>query len=693
MTPTLTQSQNTKPELLAPCGSMESLYAALKAGCDAVYIGGQMFSARQNAENFSHENIKEAVEECHRRGVKIYQAINIAVFDNEIESLADEVKFACDSGIDGLIVQDRAVERIVLESCPEMPIHASTQMTLHFPDGVLWAYDHGYSRVVLSRELDRETIEKLSELGVETEIFVHGALCMSVSGQCYLSAMIGSRSANRGLCAGACRLPFSSVGRPKDRYALSLKDLTLIEDAEELQNIGVSSLKIEGRMKRPEYVSAATGEFRAALQGEDYDYELLRSAFSRSGFTDGYFSGKRDGSMFGARSYEDVTDMTASLTQIHEKYKSEYPRFTLSMTLTVRRGENATLTATDGMELVTISGEIPQEAVNRPLSLEAAVSQLGKLGGTLYRPGEISAEIDEGLMLPLSELNSLRRQAVEKLDSLRQEKLTIRKSFTPADYFPEIPGKPKKPISYWVSVEKLSQLELINCDRAIIPLSLAVDYINAGFDPKKAILSPPRFTLHAEKVEADLKAARALGFKTAMATNSGYIRMLERLGFDMVGGYGLNITNSLSADEYALDGLKALTLSYELKAAQLSDIRTAVPKGAILYGRLPLMVMANCPIKAETGCKACSHSLTDRLGTVFPVKCQMHEGEDYNELLNSKILYLPEKLFHFDIDFGILMFTDESPEEVRAVLEDYETRTARMYGKGCTNGLYFRGVQ
>ncbi|MCD7733348.1 MAG: U32 family peptidase [Oscillospiraceae bacterium] len=448
-----------KPELLAPCGSMESLAAALRSGCDAVYIGGLSFSARQNAGNFSHEDILEAVGECHRRGVKIYQAINIAVFDSELEALAEEIKFACDAGIDGLIVQDRAVERIVRESCPDMPLHASTQMTLHFTDGILWAKEHDYKRVVLSRELDRETIRKLSELGVETEIFVHGALCMSVSGQCYLSAMIGSRSANRGLCAGACRLPFSSTGKPRDKYALSLKDLTLIEDAEELQNIGVSSLKIEGRMKRPEYVSAATGEFRAALSGEEYDYELLRSAFSRSGFTDGYYSGKRDATMFGARSYEDVTDMTASLTQIHEKYKSEYPRFRLSMRLSVKRGEPSILTATDGVETATFTGAIPQEAINRPLTTDAAVSQLGKLGGTLYRAGEITAEIDDELMLPLSELNSLRRQAVEHFDKIRQDRLTVIKDFTPASYLPEAPEKPKKPVSWWVSVEKLSQLE------------------------------------------------------------------------------------------------------------------------------------------------------------------------------------------------------------------------------------------
>lgn len=681
-----------KPELLAPCGSMESLAAALKSGCDAVYIGGLNFSARQNAGNFSHEDILEAVGECHRHGVKIYQAINIAVFDSELESLAEEINFACDAGIDGLIVQDRAVERIVRESCPDMPLHASTQMTLHFADGVLWAKEHDYKRVVLSRELDRETIRKLSELGVETEIFVHGALCMSVSGQCYLSAMIGSRSANRGLCAGACRLPFSSTGKPRDKYALSLKDLTLIEDAEELQNIGVSSLKIEGRMKRPEYVSAATGEFRAALNGEEYDYELLRSAFSRSGFTDGYYSGKRDAAMFGARSYEDVTDMTASLTQIHEKYKSEAPRFGLSMKLTVKRGENATLTATDGVDLATFTGAIPQEAINRPLTTDAAVSQLGKLGGTLYRAGEITAEIDDGLMLPLSELNSLRRQAIEHFDKIRQEKLTVRKPFASASYLPEVPVKPKKPITYWVSVEKLSQLEQIDCERVIIPLSLAKSYIESGFDPKKAIISPPRFTLHAEKVEADLREAKALGFDEAMATNSGYVYMLPRLGFEAIGSFGLNITNSLSADEYALDGLSALTLSFELKAAQLSGIRTAVPKGAILYGRLPLMITANCPIKAETGCKACSHSLTDRTGTVFPVKCRMSGGEDYNELLNSKTLYLPDKLGYFDIDFGILMFTDESPEEVKAVLDDYKAGISRRDGKDYTNGLYFRGV-
>ncbi|MCD8006015.1 MAG: U32 family peptidase [Oscillospiraceae bacterium] len=685
-----------KPELLAPCGSMESLTAALKAGCDAVYFGGRLFSARQNAENFSHENILEAVSLCHRRGVRLYQAINIAVFDSELPALADEIKFACEAGVDGLIIQDRAVEKIVRDSCPTMPIHASTQMTLHFSDGVLWASEHGYSRVVLSRELSRDIIRKLSTLGVETEIFVHGALCMSVSGQCFLSAMIGSRSANRGLCAGACRLPFSSAdksaGKPKDKYALSLKDLTLIDDAEELKSIGASSLKIEGRMKRPEYVSAATGEFRAALDGSDYDYDLLRSAFSRSGFTDGYFSGRRDSSMFGARSYEDVTDMTASLTQIHEKYKSEYQRFSLSMTLTVRRGENSILKATDGTETVTITGTIPQEAINRPLSVEAAVSQLGKLGGTLYRAGEITAEIEPGLMLPLSELNSLRRQAVEALDNLRQERLTVRKPFTPANYLHEITKKPKKPVSYWVSVENLSQLEKIDCERVIIPLSLANEYISSGRDPKKAIVTPPRFTLHSEKVEADLVKAKSLGFESAMATNSGYVRMLPRLGFGAIGGFGLNITNSLSAHEYERDGLTALTLSFELKTSQLSSIRTTVPKGAVLYGKLPLMVMANCPIKAETGCKACSHTLTDRTGTTFPVNCHMLGGYDYNELLNSKTLYLPDKQSYFDIDFGVLMFTDESPEEVRAVLEDYRAGVSRRDGKAFTNGLYFRGV-
>ncbi len=683
---------NIKPELLAPCGSMESLEAALKSGCDAVYIGGLNFSARQNAGNFSHADILSAAGECHRHSVKIYQAINIAVFDSELESLAEEIKFACEAGIDGLIVQDRAVERIARESCPDMPLHASTQMTLHFADGVLWAKEHANKRVDLSRELDRETIRKLSELGVETEIFVHGALCMSVSGQCYLSAMIGSRSANRGLCAGACRLPFSSTGKPRDKYALSLKDLTLIEDADELQNIGVSSLKIEGRMKRPEYVSAATGEFRAALDGKEYDYELLRSAFSRSGFTDGYYSGKRDCTMFGARSYEDVTDMTASLTQIHEKYKSESPRFGLSMNLTVKRGEPSVLTATDGVDSATFTGAIPQEAINRPLTAEAAVSQLGKLGGTLYRAGEITAEIEPRLMLPLSELNSLRRQAVEHFDKIRQSKLTVRKPFTPASYLPEVPEKPKKPVSWWVSVERLSQLEQTDCERVIIPLSLAKSYIESGRDPKKAIISPPRFTLHAEKVEADLQEAKALGFDEALATNSGYTRMLPRLGFETIGGFGLNITNSLSADEYALDGLSALTLSYELRAAQLSGIKTAVPKGAVLYGRLPLMIMANCPIKAETGCRTCSKSLTDRTGTVFPVKCRMIGGEDYNELLNSKTLYLPDKLGYFDIDFGILMFTDESPKEVKAVLGDYQAGISRRDGKDYTNGLYFRGV-
>lgn len=684
-------TENKTPEVLSPCGSMESLTAALRSGADAVYIGGKLFSARHNAQNFTKDEIIEAVRLCHKYGALIYQAINTVVTDAELVSLAEECRFACEAGIDGLIVQDRAVEAVVRRCCPDMPLHVSTQSTLHTENGLLWAKEHGYSRAVLSRELPKDVIERLCRLGIETEVFVHGALCMSVSGQCYLSALIGSRSANRGLCAGACRLPFSSNAKAKDKYALSLKDLSLYSHCGELADCGVSSLKIEGRMKRPEYVAAATSSLCSALNGGEYDEELLKAVFSRSGFTDGYFSGERT-NMFGARTKDAAAMLSEALPKIRELYRKEPAKFPVSMDFTAVAGQRLRLRVESCGIAVEVYGDVPEAAINRPADSEYVAAQLQKLGGTLYYLSDIKITLDEGLSIPASKLNSLRRLAIEELDLKRTACLTVKKRFDSAN-IPKIKPSPRKNISpeIRIQVKSISQLELLDIEsvsKVILPLKEADKYLALGYPAEKAIITLPRFTFNEEKVVAELERIKDSGFYACECQNPAHIRILNSLGIKAVGGFGLNITNSVAAGEYFKDGVSELTAAFELKATQINRLTTDAKIGAIVYGKLPLMLTVNCPIKNEVGCKGCTGELIDRTGAHFPVLCGKESG--YFELLNSKTLWLADKLSDFNIDFAILKFTNEAPQEVKTVVDKYNEQ-ANAVGE-FTRGLYYRGI-
>lgn len=685
--------KSDRAELLAPCGSFEALTAALRCGADAVYLGGKRFSARHNAKNFDSDELRDAVRLCHRYGALAYQAINTCVLDGELEELAQDIAFACEIGIDGLIVQDEAALYIVKSACPDMPVHASTQLTLHTQAGMKWAKRRGYRRAVVSRELPRQIIAQLCREGIEIEAFVHGALCMSVSGQCYLSAMIGSRSANRGLCAGACRLPFSAKGKSQDKYALSLKDMSVIDNAREMSDIGVSSLKIEGRMKRPEYVAAATDALRRSLDGEDYSVESLKAVFSRSGFTDGYYTSRTGRDMFGARTKEDVVSASGVLPQLRELYKKEPQKFPISLEFTARDGLPCVLKAKSGEYSAVIKGDAPEKAINRPTGEDTVKAQLSKLGGSLYYPDSIEISMDGGLMIPLSSLNSLRRRAVDALDEARMESLTKVKSFSPENMFLVRPKTLNlKYPELWASVQTVSQLSLVDIgevERVIIPLSQAETYARAGLPKDKAVLSLPRFTFNEDKMISELEAAKVLGFEAVEAVNPAHIVIAQELGLKAIGGFGLNITNSISAYEYAQAGLEAITLSFELKAFQAGAIAAPVPTGAIVYGRLPLMLTANCPINAEVGCKGCTHSVVDRTGAKFPILC--HKELGYYELLNSKTLWLSDKLRDFSLDYGILYFTNESPEQVRDVFDDY--RNGAKPEGDFTRGLYYRGIE
>ena len=418
-------------EILAPAGSMEALIAAVRSGADAVYVGTTQFGARASAKNFDYDELKEAVEFCHNRGVKLYLTMNTLITDNELPTALSIAQQAYQLQIDAIIVQDVGFADLLHKAMPSLHLHGSTQMSVHTPQGAKLLYELGFTRVVLSREMTRNEIAEVAKAcPIELEVFVHGALCMSVSGQCYFSSLLGSRSGNRGQCAQTCRLPFMvENGTGND---LSLKDMSILENLRDLSEIGVISAKIEGRLKRPEYVASAVNVARQFYDlgiASEESCSQLRSVFSRSGFTDGYYTGKRGADMFGTRQKDDVISATPKvLNQIHSIYKNEYQHIAVDMKFLLQNNKPATLIvkALENDIEVTVTGEIAQEAINKPLDCERATTQLSKTGGTPYLVNSVDCDIESGVTLPMSALNNLRREALNQLTkNLNTKKLSL----------------------------------------------------------------------------------------------------------------------------------------------------------------------------------------------------------------------------------------------------------------------------
>lgn len=672
-------------EILSPAGSFESVVSALRSGCNAIYVGGKLFSARAGAENFTEEQLREAVRLCHRNGVKVYQAINTVLTDDELPLCAEEIKKACEMGIDGIISQDLAVVKIVKTACPDVEIHASTQMTIHSPSGVDFAKNMGFSRVVVARELSKDQIKSCCNRGVEIEAFVHGALCMSVSGQCYMSAMIGSRSANRGRCAQACRLPFSN--HLNNENALSLKDMCLVPHLKEMAEIGVSSLKIEGRMKRPEYVAGATDACAKALNNEPYDLSALKSVFSRSGFTDGYYTSKRT-EMFGVRRKEDVLEANDVLPQFRQLYRKEIKICDLSFFITIKGGHPTTLVATDSEGNTTqVVGSVPEVAQKRSVDKEFCEKQLSKLGDTIYNFAKLDVQIEDGLSVSAGELNSLRREVCRKLDELRIEKNTKRVNFNGEKLFFFYPKyKNIKLRIPRLDVSKTSQLRAVSLDEvdmAIIPLD-ETDHIE-GLDISKLCVSLPRFIVDENAIIKQLEKAFAMGIRKAYISNYAYIEICEKIGFEMHGDFGLNVTNSMALEELANKNLMSVTLSPELKTSQIRTIADFTRLNVIGYGKIPVMLTRNCPIG---DCSRCKGFITDRTDRDFPVKCNKKLG--YVEVLNCDTLWLGDKQREIDADYITLKFNDETPQQVKEIYEKF--LNGESFDGKFTRGLYYRGI-
>ena len=693
-------------ELLAPAGSMEALRAAVCNGADAVYLGADTFNARMNARNFSAADLQEAVVYCHVRGVKVHLTLNTLVLDREMPRAAELIRMAASCGVDAFIVQDLGMVSLCRQLAPDVPIHASTQMSIHSLEGVLEAAALGCSRVVLARELPAEEIAHICKKSpVEIEVFVHGALCMCYSGQCYLSSVIGRRSGNRGQCAQPCRLPYGYGRFESTRYPLSLKDNCLAGELDELRRMGVASIKIEGRMKRPEYVAIVTRAYRTVLNGGKLmpsDLQELETAFSRQGFTDGYFRGQTGSDMFGRRQEgEDTADLFASARATYEQ--GEPQRIGVRFYAMIRRGEPAQLAVEDpDGNLCRTRGPVPEQAVYRSLTPQDLEQQLKKTGGTPYLCTAVRSSLDPDLMLPASAINAMRRDVIAELTAKRGRAAPARlNAYDEPPRYDGIAGEPQLTIAVRTAGQITSRMLSMKPTVLYVPLSELAEHPDL---PQRvsvetqlaAILPRVIWSGELAPVARQLRTVYEMGVRQVLAGNLGQLHIARAAGFAVRGDFGLNIVNSRAMRYLREQGLDSQLLSFELTLPQIRDISKAVPAELLIYGRLPLMLMENCVMKNRTGICACQTGtvrLVDRVGEEFPIV--KDPGTCRNVLLNGKKLYLLDKkdaLRGMGLWALRLQFTTENPGEIDKVLMDYQGRAVFDAGS-YTRGLYSRGVE
>ena len=689
----------SKIEILAPVGNEEMLRAAVFSGADAVYLGFSGFNARTSANNFNADTLKDAVAFCHARGVAVHVALNTTVYGGELPALEQAIRAVAASGADAVICQDLAVATLIGKIAPQLPRHGSTQMSVHSLQGALELKELGFTRVVLARELSMPEVEHITKhCGIETECFVHGALCMCVSGQCYMSVFLGGRSGNRGSCAGPCRLPFEAnalpEGKPGRLHHLSLKDNSVIDKLDKLQALGVASAKIEGRLRTPEYVAAAVSACLAGREGRAYDRDLLKNAFSRSGFTSGYLDGKIDGTMFGVRSEADAEQTKKTLPMLRELYRRERSRVPVKMKLEIEEGgEKLTVTDADGSKAFAYGDAEPQPARTDPT--ESLHRSLAKTGGTPFavEDQDITVEMDGGpWFIPGGAVNELRREA---LDALLKKREVLRPWPTTEEHVPALPLRTLPPHrtlrARFESWEQVPERALDGIEYLILPIAQA-DRVPREWRAK-TLLELPRVMFG--KLEEDtarrIAATQDSGFAGYEVSNIAHLRLCR--GLPMSGSFGLNITNQLAAQFYADNGLGSMLILPEVKDSDISTIAPThngrpVPTGVLVYGHMPLMITRACPLQNIHDCAHCDKTgvLTDRKAKKFPVRC----GLGVRTIYNPVPIYMGDKPGALTVDYGVAYFTLESREEAAKILE--MIRAHAPFEGDFTRGLYFKGT-
>lgn len=691
-------------ELLAPAGSMDALRAAVQNGANAVYLGCGTFNARQSAKNFTLQSLAEAVKYCHVRGVQVHLTLNTLVSDREMEECVRLIDGAVECGVDAFIVQDLGVLQLCRRIAPTVPVHGSTQMTVHSLSGVLLCAAWGMTRVVLSRELSREEIGYICKHSpIEIEIFGHGALCMSYSGQCYLSAAIGGRSGNRGRCAQPCRQCYG-YSRRENRYPLSLKDNCLIAYLRELEDMGVASLKLEGRMKRPEYVAVVTNVYRRALNGEKVTREMmdaLMTAFNRQGFTDGYYTSRLGADMFGIR--EEKNDEEGWMRAARQTYEGvENPLVDVAMHLTVR-SDLSSLTVIDPEgRRCTVMGPEPEQARTQELTREQLQMRLSKTGGTPYCCARLTVDLTPGLTISAAGINAMRRDALNQLTALRSRKEERR--LMPLPRFQRYKG-PREVPGYTIQVTNREQItaRILKMNPAVLYVPIHILAENEDFTRQlcaavRVAASVPRIVHDGQmqKLRQQLQRASQWGVKEALVGNLGLMLPVREAGMAIRGDFGLNIFNSVAMTALQELEVKSATLSFEMTLPQVRDISKCLPTELLVYGRMPLMVTENCLIRGKSGECACHQSTTklvDKTGAEFPV---IRDGNSCRSvLLNGKKLNWLDRqkdLSKLGLWAMRLYFTTENAQEVDRVLQSCVVPVPFDPG-ACTRGLYLRGLE
>ena len=691
-------------ELLAPAGSMDALRAAVQNGANAVYLGSGQFNARQSAKNFTPQALMEAVKYCHIRGVAVHLTLNTLVSDKETPALIDLIRHAASCDVDAFIVQDLGVVQLCKQIAPHIPIHGSTQMTIHSLPGVLLCAAAGMSRVVLSRELSREEIAHIcANSPIEIEVFAHGALCMGYSGQCYLSAAIGGRSGNRGRCAQPCRQSYG-YGRWENRYPLSLKDNCLVHYLKELQDMGVTSLKLEGRMKRAEYVATVTRVYREAINAgsaTQNQVNQLLTAFNRQGFTDGYYKNRTGKAMFGIRA--DKGDDPAWLKEARQTYESTENGLVGITFTAVLTSEGSSLAVTDPEgRTCEVYGPKPVPAVVQELTADVLSLRLGKTGGTPYICVGTNCHVEPGLTLSAAAVNAMRRDVLNQLTALRARR----------DSHPL--GKPSRVVrvtgtrehpGFTVQVTTREQVTpaLLRMKPAVLYVPLHVLMQDGAWTQallQRAKVCPvlPRIVHDGElpKIKDQLRILRQLGIREALVGNYGLLIPVRECGMRPRGDFGLNLYNSAAMNAAAELELRSATLSFEMTLPQIRDVSKPIPCEILAYGRLPLMVTENCLIRGRTGectCHLGSAKLVDKTGAEFPI---IKDGESCRSILlnGKKLNWLDrqEDLGQLNIWAMRLYFTTENPKEVDQIVAACHNPPPFDPG-ACTRGLYLRGVE
>ena len=702
-----------RPELLAPAGSPEALRAAVQSGAGAVYLGWGTFNARQSAKNFSDEEFANALVYCHQRGVRVFLTLNTLLTDRELPQALDTARTACRLGVDAILVQDWGLFRLLRAALPDLPIHASTQMSIFTSGAAAEAAADGCERVVLARECSAEdTAVVCRNVPAEVEVFGHGALCMCYSGQCAMSALIGGRSGNRGRCAQPCRLPYGIDAPAGKARPLSLKDSCLAGDLEEMAEMGVACVKLEGRMKRAEYVAVVTGIYARLLEegrGPSAEELLqLEQAFSRSGFTDDYWRGRHGPEMFGSRpeNAQEPAELFAAARTVYEKDNARL--VDVDFACAVRSGVPCTLTARDrDGHTVTVTGPVPEAARTKALTADELRIRLEKTGGTGYRCAFVETSVDEGLSLPASAVNALRREALSALTAARIA-APVRRELAPPP-LPEADCAASAP-EFTVSLTSRAQLTGALLDLAPARISLPLEELSRlsalpGSGACWAAVLPRVWRDRDEpQLLSWLDHAKALGVRAVLAGNLGHLPLVRNTGLEIWGDYGLNVFNAQALAYLREKGLTSACLSFELRFSQIRDMAKVLPAEAIVYGRLPLMITENCLVQNRIGCRLdrggpavpdgapcrSPHELRDRTGAAFPL---LGAYGHRTEIQNSRPLYLADRPAwrQLGLVFARLRFTTESPAECVGIFRAYrENRTPDF---PFTRGLYERGVQ